>query len=67
MNENDYVAAGYGALAGILILYTVHLRHRARVLAAALAPPRARSTARAASTPGAGGTVVPPDPDRERP
>ena len=38
---NDYVAGGYGALAAILALYVVHLRHRARVLAKALpsAPP----------------------------
>ena len=50
MNANDYVAAGYSALGGILVLYVVHLRHRARVLAAALAPPRTR--------PRAGGAVA---------
>jgi hypothetical protein len=36
---NDYVAGGYGALAAILALYVVHLRHRARVLSRALTPP----------------------------
>jgi hypothetical protein len=38
---NDYVAGGYAALAVILGIYAVHLRHRARVLARAL-PPRPR-------------------------
>jgi hypothetical protein len=35
---NDYVAGGYSALAAILVLYVMHLRHRARVLSRALPP-----------------------------
>jgi hypothetical protein len=36
----NYVAAGYGAVAAILVVYVAHIRHRARVLTRTL-PPRA--------------------------
>ncbi len=36
----NYVWGGYGAVAGILVLYVWHLRHRARVLARVVPPAR---------------------------
>jgi hypothetical protein len=58
---NDYVTGGYSALAGILLLYVVHMRRRARLLATALAPPARRASPTAASI-GPDPASIGPDP-----